>query len=1118
MCNKLEVFNLPSELLDVNKLEKVLIAKRILFKKVVIMPKGNSPKVKGAICNVPVDAEDVCNVLPRPACSNGLLLLKLKRKLMYHGHVYFEPIRPQCVINLLSYLKINNPLYNDVSIDMNQISQELLSFNENPSSNSENTSIDSTIMGELEEEENPQDVYRTASNETIMSSKIPVQLSDNTISIAPGEGKVPLPIFQDEHCEEMAFPYLFPNGKFGYKVKRNVNISPVKYFNQRLLNYTQKFASDADYIFFANYVTLQFNLRSKINIAMKKITGSNLTAGMFSQNFKENVRTFIANDEAFNFMNTIKGTPAYWKRFLLEVLAMVKQLGVPTFFLTLSCADLRWFELPTIISKIYGKNLSNEEISNMSYENRCLYLNKNPVFVARHFQYRVETFFKEIILNGPLGNVKYHVIRVEFQVRGSPHVHVFLWIVNPPVLTESTKEEYIVFVDSIVRADLPNSELEPGLFNLVKTYQVHTHSKTCRKYKNEMCRFNFGHYFSDRTLIACPLSNDLNSTEKERILQNRKDILDKVKGYIDEYLFPKKHNVIDPMKINFEEPGTISEILQKLDISEDEYYNALSISKDSDFEIHLKRPPNSCFVNNYFAEGLQAWEANMGIQPVFNYYKAITYMCKYLSKSEDECSKAMKQALNEAKHNNSDKFQQMFQITKAYSSSRECSVQEAVYHVMPELWLRKTFPKVLFANSNLPENRFCICKTEKELGELPDDSCDIFKHNMLDRYIDRPNASFQKGKYNVLNNMCYAEFLAHYYLDISNNDENDNQPIVLNDEIMEENTQCILPSVVPLMSSKQKLKCRKVQAVLRYHVPNRHRFPERYAYHLLLMYYPFRSEAELLQNTYLEKISQPGVLDIINENKLKIKPYDELVNEAFRNYRADLDTNLDAFAQQENEEVEEELISMQNEDNHEIEDAELTPSSELLPPSTTILSVLCDNEINDKIRSLNFKQREIFEVILTWAKMFVKYRNSELERNVEPLHIFLTGQGGCGKSHLVKTIYHSLSKLLLRKGADPGRPRVLLLAPTGVAAVNIDGTTVHSGLGIHGKVYTPFTPLSDKMRASLRNKLSEVVAIIIDEISMVSNKLFKDVHLRLCEIAGVSTQIPFTGKTIIVCR
>ena len=384
---------------------------------------------------------------------------------------------------------------------------------------------------------------------------------------------------------------------------------------------------------------------------MKKISGNNLTAGMFSQNFKETVKTFIANDEAFNFMNTMKGTPAYWKKFLLEVLAMVKQLGVPTFFFTLSCADLRWFELPFILSKLYNINLSDSEINEMSYEDRCRYLNMNPVFTARHFQYRFECFFKEIILNGPLGKVKYHVIRVEFQVRGSPHVHVFLWITDPVILTKDNKEEYIAFVDRIIRADLPDKELEPELFNLVKTYQLHAHSKTCRKYKNEICRFHFGKYFTDRTIIASPLSDELDEDTKNEILQKRKSILDKVKEYIDEYLFPRKHNVIDPSKANFEEPETIQQILHKLDLTEEVYYKALSISKDTDFDIYLRRPPNSCFVNNYFAEGLRAWEANMDIQPVFNEYKAITYLCKYLTKSEDECSQAMKQALNEGKEN-----------------------------------------------------------------------------------------------------------------------------------------------------------------------------------------------------------------------------------------------------------------------------------------------------------------------------------------------------------------------------------------------------------------------------------------------------------------------------------
>ena len=67
-------------------------------------------------------------------------------------------------------------------------------------------------------------------------------------------------------------------------------------------------------------------------------------------------------------MYHIKGTPAYWKRrFLFEVLAMVKQLGLPTYFMTLSCADLRWNELVSIISKLNGENLTDEQINNMTY-------------------------------------------------------------------------------------------------------------------------------------------------------------------------------------------------------------------------------------------------------------------------------------------------------------------------------------------------------------------------------------------------------------------------------------------------------------------------------------------------------------------------------------------------------------------------------------------------------------------------------------------------------------------------------------------------------------------------------------------------------------------------------
>ena len=68
--------------------------------------------------------------------------------------------------------------------------------------------------------------------------------------------------------------------------------------------------------------------------------------------------------------------------------------------------------------------------------------------------------------------------------------------------------------------------------------------------------------------------------------------------------------------------------------------------------------------------------------------------------------------------------------------------------------------------------------------------------------------------------------------------------------------------------------------------------------------------------------------------------------------------------------------------------------------------------------------------------------------DIKPLYVFITGNGGCGKSHLIRTIYHSLTKTLSNQAMSSDKPKVLLLAPTGVAAINIDGTTIHTGLGI----------------------------------------------------------------------
>ena len=103
--------------------------------------------------------------------------------------------------------------------------------------------------------------------------------------------------------------------------------------------------------------------------------------------------------------------------------------------------------------------------------------------------------------------------------------------------------------------------------------------------------------------------------------------------------------------------------------------------------------------------------------------------------------------------------------------------------------------------------------------------------------------------------------------------------------------------------------------------------------------------------------------------------------------------------------------------------------------------------------------------------------------------------------------------MLQYHGGSPDKPGVLILAPTGVASINVSGITIHSALSIPclGK----FHPLDCNSITSLRNKFSEVQLIIIDEISTVSEKLVYQILQRLSEMFNV-LNILFAGKSALV--
>ena len=126
------------------------------------------------------------------------------------------------------------------------------------------------------------------------------------------------------------------------------------------------------------------------------------------------------------------------------------------------------------------------------------------------------------------------------------------------------------------------------------------------------------------------------------------------------------------------------------------------------------------------------------------------------------------------------------------------------------------------------------------------------------------------------------------------------------------------------------------------------------------------------------------------------------------------------------------------------------------------------------------------------------------------MHIFLSGSGVTGKSHLVKVIYNAILTTLLYHCKDPDKARVLLLGPAGTSAVG--GTTIHSGLAI--KPGTNVLGLNDKYKTALRNRLSEVKLLIIDKLSRVSRDLWTDIYSRFWEIFIMIPEKAFTGLSV----
>ena len=107
------------------------------------------------------------------------------------------------------------------------------------------------------------------------------------------------------------------------------------------------------------------------------------------------IESLVNKNQRFCFMNQIRGTSSYWKKFQHEVLAMVIQLGCSTIFscAALSCEDV-WKKIPKIVSELNNLRLLDWDLHGMNcFRKHDLVIN-NSVFLASRFQIPVEIFFQ----------------------------------------------------------------------------------------------------------------------------------------------------------------------------------------------------------------------------------------------------------------------------------------------------------------------------------------------------------------------------------------------------------------------------------------------------------------------------------------------------------------------------------------------------------------------------------------------------------------------------------------------------------------------------------------------------------------------------------------------------
>ena len=308
----------------------------------------------------------------------------------------------------------------------------------------------------------------------------------------------------DKDSEFLSFPTIFCGKRRADNKKRRVPVSYSTIAKWELRCQDRRAAQSVPNLFYKleKLQIKQIQDTASISLRKCKTKGKKYTAGDLKS--EDYVNKLIHLDEGFRVLKNLTGSPAYFQKCKKDLFAMIHQLGHPTWFCSFSAAETRWTHLLKTLGRILEKKeYSDDEINNMTWEQKLNLVQRDPITCARNFEHMVQLFIHDVLRNDvmPVGQITDYFYRAEFQQRGSPHIHGLFWVKGAPQCGKSSEEEIVSFIDKYVTCQKARTSEMEELVNL----QLHRHAKTCKKMGQKVCRFNFPLPPMQQTVILTPL-------------------------------------------------------------------------------------------------------------------------------------------------------------------------------------------------------------------------------------------------------------------------------------------------------------------------------------------------------------------------------------------------------------------------------------------------------------------------------------------------------------------------------------------------------------------------------------------------------------------------------------